>query len=170
MIWASSSKWTTMYAWSAALNWAILLGVMNAGFPEISPVTRKYALQPIPSTCTSYASPSPESYTEHMASGFFSFRRDSQSPSPGMVAETGRPGFAECLSNVQSACGLLCHGHHTVSTAPINDATAPAHAAITDPSMKVSPTLWPAFLTCGAPPTLGKDQTMLEKINDGGER
>lgn len=138
---APSSEWTIMYMRSDALNWAIWLGVMNSVSPATSPMVRKYASHPIPSTCTSYASPSPELYTEQMRSGSFSSRCSSQPVRPGTVAEIGKSGCVECSSSVQSACGLLCQGHHTVSPAPISDAAAPAHAAITDPSIKASPNL-----------------------------
>ena len=136
---AFSSACTMTYARSAALNCAMLLGVMNSVLSPMGFRSRKYASHPIPSMDTSYASPSPELYTEQMKSGSTSWRDFSQSENPGTVEEIGFPASVECFSRVQSACGLLCHGHQTVNPAPNSEAAAPAHAANTDPSIDSSP-------------------------------
>lgn len=133
------SACTMTYTRSAALNCAILLGVMNSMLSPMGLRSRKYALHPIPSIETSYASPSPELYTEQTKSGSASPRDFSQPETPGIFAEIGRPGSDKCFSRVQSACGLLCHGHQTVNPAPNSEAAAPAHAANTDPSIDSSP-------------------------------
>lgn len=62
------SACTMTYTRSAALNCAILLGVMNSMLSPMGLRSRKYALHPIPSIETSYASPSPELYTEQTES------------------------------------------------------------------------------------------------------
>lgn len=136
---AFSSACTMTYARSDALNCAMLLGVMNSVLLPIWFRSRKYASHPIPSMETSYASPSPELYTEQMEYGSASSRDPSQSENPGTVEEIGNSGSVECSNKVQSACGLLCHGHQTVSPAPNSDAAAPAHAANTDTSIDSSP-------------------------------
>lgn len=136
---AFSSACMMIYARSAALNCAMLLGVMNSVLSPMGLRSRKYALHPIPSIETSYASPSPELYTEQTESGSASSRDSNQSENPGTVEEIGNSGFVECSSRVQSVCGLLCHGHQTVNPAPNSEAAAPAHAANTDPSIDSSP-------------------------------
>ena len=85
---------------------------------------QKYALQPMLSTFTSYAAPSPELYIPQMKSGSLSPRRLSQPSKPGTVADSGVSGCVEYLNNVQSACGRLCQGHHTVIPAMTADTTA----------------------------------------------
>lgn len=136
---ASSSARTMIYARSAALNCAMLLGVVNSVLLPMALKSRKYALQPIPSTVTSYASPSPELYKEQMESGSSFLRDDNQSESPGTVVEIGSSESVACSNRVQSACGRLCQGHQTVNPVPISEAAAPAHAANTDPSIDSSP-------------------------------
>ena len=103
---------------------AIWLGVRNFVFVPSSVICRKYALQPSPSTSTSYAAPSPELYIPQMKSGSLSSRRSSQPSKPGTVADSGVSGCVEYFSSVQSACGRLCQGHHTVIPAIIADTTA----------------------------------------------
>ena len=138
---ASFSVRIIRYTCSEVLNCAITsVHAMLRLFPTSSNV-RKCASHPMPVILTSYASPSPELYKEIMKSGSVSSLSSSKSVNPGIVDEIGCPISASCSTNVQSACGLLCQGHHTVSPAPISDAAAPAHAAITDPSIKASPNL-----------------------------
>ena len=127
------------YARSAALNCAMLLGVVNSVLLPMALKSRKYASQPIPSTVTSYASPSPELYKEQTASGSSFSRDDNQSESPGTVLEIGSSESVACSNKVQSACGRLYQGHQTVNPVPISEAAAPAHAANTDPSIDSSP-------------------------------
>ena len=158
---AFSSACMMIYARSAALNCAMLLGVMNSVLSPMGLRSRKYALHPIPSIETSYASPSPELYTEQTESGSASSRDSNQSENPGTVEEIGNSGFVECSSRVQSACGLLCHGHQTVNPAPNSEAAHRPMRPIRIHPLILLLTVRPARRECGMTPILGGGRAVL---------
>ena len=155
------SACTMTYTRSAALNCAILLGVMNSMLSPMGLRSRKYALHPIPSIETSYASPSPELYTEQTESGSASPRDFSQSENPGIVAEIGHPGSDKCSAG--SSPPAACYARATKRS--IRHQTArPRHRPMRP--IRIHPlilllTVRPARRKCGMTPILGEGRAVL---------
>lgn len=158
---AFSSACMMIYARSAALNCAMLLGVMNSVLSPMGLRSRKYALHPIPSIETSYASPSPELYTEQTESGSASSRDSNQSENPGTVEEIGNSGFVECSS--RSSPPAACYAMATKRS--IRRQTArPRHRPMRP--IRIHPlilllTVRPARRKCGMTPILGGGRAVL---------
>ena len=116
---------------SVALTRAILVGVRTFSSPWfVICVYISTASQPIPSTSRSYASPSPEFSAERTKSGSPLLSSFTQLESPSTVVESCMPGAGSYNSSDQSACGLLCHGHHTDIRAETTATIAAAHVAM----------------------------------------
>lgn len=145
MFFTPSSQKPMTYSLSEVSIDATKDGIRKTSCPRSSCTRRKYAVQPFPLTSTSNAVPSPELRSSQMNDGSGSPRSSSQTNKPGTASAIGDSGLFSYLKNVQSACGRLCHGHHTEITADAT-ATPVAHHVATSPQSMIH-TSFPAPAT-----------------------
>lgn len=158
---AFSSACMMIYARSAALNCAMLLGVMNSVLSPMGLRSRKYALHPIPSIETSYASPSPELYTEQTESGSASSRDSNQSE----IRAPLRKSVIQDSSSVPAGSSPPAACYAMATKRSIRRQTArPRHRPMRP--IRIHPlilllTVRPARRKCGMTPILGGGRAVL---------